>query len=134
MSGPLVGYGVLGKFTWRMLATVLAGQAIAIFFGALVARALAASTADERASGYLWVGSGLAVLALLAAGLMRRPYGVTLGWVVQLATFASAVVVRSMLVVGLIFTGLWVLCLVKGHRIDAEQAARSATEAAAEPR
>ena len=123
-------YGTLGKFTWRMLATVLGGQAIVIFFGALVARALAEANDDATSSALLWVGSGLAVLALLAAGLMRRPFGVTLGWLVQVATFVSTYWVRSMFVVGLIFGGLWVLCLVQGDRIDREQSARSEAAAA----
>jgi hypothetical protein len=118
----LVFYGRMGKFTWRMAATVLAGQSIAVFFGALVARGIGASTGDAASSAYLWVGSGLAVLCILAAGLMRRPFGVTLGWLIEVATFVSAVVVPAMLVVGVIFTALWVTCLVQGHRIDTLQA------------
>lgn len=115
-------YGRLGKFTWRMLATVLAGQALAIFFGALVARALASADGRAGAPTLLWLGSGLAVLSILAAGLMRRPYGVTLGWLVQVATWVSAVVLPMMVGVGLIFTALWFVCLVQGHRIDSQTA------------
>jgi hypothetical protein len=36
----IVLHGTTGKFTWRMLATVLAGQSLCLFFGALVARAV----------------------------------------------------------------------------------------------
>ena len=106
--GGLVLYGALGKFTWRMLATVVASQGVVIFLGALVARGLAKADGDNAATTWLWVGVGLAVLCFLAAGLMRRPWGVTLGWVIQLVTFASAVVLPAMLVVGLIFLTLWV--------------------------
>ncbi|MDV3223161.1 DUF4233 domain-containing protein [Intrasporangium sp.] len=116
-------YGTTGRFTWRMLATVLVGQSIAVFFGALVARAIAATGPDAKHSTtYLLVGSALAVLSIVAAGLLRRPYGVTLGWLVQLLTLVSALVVTAMLVVGLIFLALWVTCLVMGTRIDASQA------------
>ncbi len=110
----------LGKFTWRMLATVLASQAIVIFFGALVARGLAGieDGGDARAGRLLWVGSALAVLAVLAAGIMRRRGGVLLGWVVQIGTLASGLVVGNMFVVGLIFLALWVWCLRQGDRID----------------
>ncbi|MEP6628867.1 MAG: DUF4233 domain-containing protein [Lapillicoccus sp.] len=117
-------YGVTGKFTWRMGATVLAGQSVVVFFGALVARGIGAASEDRSAPAYLLVGSGLAVLCLLTAGLMRRPYGVTLGWLLQVATFLCAFVVPMMLVVGVIFTVLWVLCLWQGQRIDAIQAGR----------
>ncbi len=127
MTG-LTAYGVLGTFTWRMCATVLAAQSILVFFGALVARGLADAQGAAAASSYLLVGSGVSVLAVLAAGLMRTPYGVTLGWLVQAATFAAALVVPAMLVVGLIFGALWVTSLVQGHRIDTLQASRAAAE------
>lgn len=111
-------HGTLGKFTRRMLAVVLVGQGLSISFGALVARALSASAADGRDGQWLWAGMGLAVLCIATAGLLRQPWGVTLGWVCQALTLASAVVVPMMLVVGLIFLGLWILCLVQGERLD----------------
>ncbi len=118
-------YGVTGTFTWRMGATVLAGQSVIVFFGALVARGIGAATDNGSASAYLLVGSALALLCLVAAGLMRRPYGVTLGWLLQVVTFLCAIVLPMMLVVGVIFTLLWVVCLWQGRRIDAIQAGRS---------
>jgi hypothetical protein len=59
---------------------------------------------------------------------MRMPFGVTLGWLIQVATFLSATVLRMMLAVGVIFTLLWVVCLWQGRRIDEIQA-RGAAEA-----
>ena len=120
----IVLYGVLGKFTWRMLATVLAGQGIAVFLGALVARGIAVAEGDDAGTGWLWIGTGLAVLCFLAAGLMRRPWGVTLGWLIQVATFAAAFVVPAMLIVGFVFLVLWVGSLVVCHRVEQEQARR----------
>jgi len=126
----VVLYGSLGKFTWRMLATVLAGQGIVVFLGALVARGIADARGDTTGSAWLWVGVGLAVLCFLAAGLMRRPWGVTLGWLIQAATFAAAVVVPAMVVVGFIFLVLWVGSLVVCHRVEREQARREREAAA----
>ncbi len=120
----IVLYGTLGKFTWRMLATVLAGQGIAVFLGALVARGIAAADGNDAGSAWLWVGIGLAVLCFLAAGMMRRPWGVTLGWLIQVATFAAAFVVPAMLLVGFVFLVLWVGSLVVCHRVEQEQARR----------
>lgn len=117
MSG-LVFYGRLGKFTWRMCAAVLAAQSIAVFFGALVARGIAVADSSGAATAYLLVGSALAVLCVIPAGAMRSPVGVTLGWFIQAATFAATAIVPVMALVGVIFTSLWVLCLVQGHRID----------------
>jgi hypothetical protein len=121
----IIFYGQTGKFTFRMLATVLGGQSICILLGALVARAIAA-TDEGSGSGtaYLVVGVGLGVLCIVAAGLMRRPWGVTLGWVVQALTLLSALVVPMMLIVA-----LWVTCLVKGTQVDAVVARREAAPA-----
>lgn len=116
--------GTLGKFTWRMLAAVLGGQGLVILLGALLARGAAIADKATNATTLLWAGVGLAVLAFLAAGLLRGPLGLPLGWLVQLLTWASAFLVPTMIGVGLVFTGLWVLCLVKGQEIDAVVAAR----------
>ena len=121
----LTFYGGLGTFSWRMLATVLAGQSVVVFFGALVARALASAGGDGRSGTWLAVGSGLAALCLVGAATMRRPWGVTLGWAIQVLTLASAVVVPAMILVGLLFLALWVLCMVQGRRVDALQARRA---------
>ena len=120
----VVLYGALGKFTWRMLATVLASQGVVVFLGALLARGLAGAQGDDRASTWLWIGIGLAVLCFLAAGLMRRPWGVTLGWLIQVATFACAFVVPAILGVGLNFLVLWVGSLVLCRRVEDQVAAR----------
>ena len=130
-------YGTQGKFTFRLLAMALFGQAVILSFFALVARGNA--IADGRpADGQqlLWVGLGLAVLALVAAGLMRRPYGITLGWVVQALTWASAVLVTAMLGVAVVFTALWVLLLVQGSKVDrivSDRESRADAEAGAGP-
>lgn len=124
-------WGRLGTFRWRMLAVVLAAQSILIFFGALVARGLAIAGGDSaQGDRLLWVGSGVALLAIVAAGLMRTPLGVTLGWLVQVLTWASAVIVPAMIAVGLIFTGLWVWSMVSGARIERMMAERSQGTAA----
>ena len=69
---PIVG--PLGKFTWRMLAVVLAGQAIAVFFGAQVARGLAIAEGNPGlGQQWLWIGIGISLLAVLALPTPRPP-------------------------------------------------------------
>jgi Protein of unknown function (DUF4233) len=112
-------YGTQGKFTFRLLAMALVGQAVILSFFALVARGNAiADGRPDDGQRLLWVGLGLSVLALLAAGLMRRPYGITLGWLVQLLTWASAVLVTAMVGVAVVFTALWLLLLLQGGKVD----------------
>ena len=124
-------YGTQGKFTYRLLAMALFGQAIILSFFALVARGNAiADGRPDDGQQLLWVGLGLALLALVSSGLMRRPYGVTLGWVVQALTWASALLVPAMIGVAVVFTALWVLLLLQGGKIDRIVAQREADEAA----
>lgn len=117
--------GPLGTFTWRMLATVLGGEGICVVLGAFLARSVAAT--NDSATSDLQLGAGLVlgVLCFVAAGGMRRGWGLPLGWLVQALVLLSAVVVPMMLGVGLIFGALWVVCLRKGHQIDAALAERA---------
>ena len=122
MSGPARGaltfYGVPGKMTRRLAGVVLGTQALAVFFGALVARALAAVNGAHSSGTFMLTGSLLAVLCILGAGLLRRPWGITVGWVLQVATLACAFIVPMMLLVGLLFGALWVTALVQGGNMD----------------
>lgn len=112
-----------GRFTWRMLATVLGSQSLVVFFGALVGRGMAGKDSSAWSFILLCVLAGVCVLA---AGLVRRPGGVLLGTVVQVLTVLSGFLVPMMFLVGLVFLGLWVLCLHQGRRIDAAEATRLA--------
>ncbi|UJH70717.1 DUF4233 domain-containing protein [Ornithinimicrobium sp. INDO-MA30-4] len=121
------------KMTRRIAAASLIGQGIAIFLGGLTARQFAIADGDPNglAQVYLWGGIGFAVACVLASGLLRKPYGLMVGWLIQLATFASALILPAMVWVGVIFGGLWWLSVVQGHRIDrirVEWAAQAASE------
>src|SRR5450631_25632 len=114
----LTPYGVPGKMTRRLAGVVLGTQGLAVFFGALVARALAAAAGSDGSGSFLLIGSLLAVLCILDAGLLRQRWGITVGWVLQIATLACAFIVPLMLLVGLLFGGLWLAALVQGHAMD----------------
>ena len=79
---------------------------------------MARVTDPDQASLYLWPGIGLAAACVVAAGVVRTRAGIAFGWLVQLATLASVIVVRPMLLVALIFGGLWVVALVQGRKMD----------------
>jgi len=114
----LTFYGVPGKMTRRLLGVVIGTQGLVVFFGALVARALAAIDGSDTSGSFLIVGSVLAVVCILDAGLFRRPWGVTVGWVLQVATLACTFIVPAMALVGLLFGALWLTALVQGHTMD----------------
>ena len=111
-------YGAQGKMTRRLAGVVIGTQGLAVFLGALVARALAAAEGSPTSSTFLLIGSLLALLCVLDAGLLGRPWGITLGWVLQIATLACAFIVPTMLFVELVFGALWLTALVQGHTMD----------------
>ena len=65
------------------------------------------------------LGGSAALLALVAAGLLRKPAGYLVGWVTQLAGVALGFVTTSMFAIGGLFALLWVVSFVLGKRLDA---------------
>ncbi|MGB7449530.1 MAG: DUF4233 domain-containing protein [Ornithinimicrobium sp.] len=133
MAG-LFSLDVPGRMTRRLAGVALLGQAMTVFFGALVARqfAIAGDEPEGRATVYLVGGVGLAGLCVLASGVLRRRGGVLLGWSAQVLTLASALVLPAMAIVALIFGGLWWMCLAQGGKIDDIRAQWERDEAAGE--
>jgi hypothetical protein len=64
------------------------------------------------------LGGGAAVLALVAAGLLRSRVGYVLGWLTQLAGLALGFLTTLMFVVGIMLAAVWVLAVVLGKRLD----------------
>lgn len=103
----------------RLAATCLALEAFLVFFATL-----AASAVSDLPDRTVWTGGGaLTLVCLLAAGVVRRPGGVAVGWVVQGLVLATALVLPAMVVMGLGFAALYAWFVVLGGRIDRERAA-----------
>lgn len=81
------------------------------------------SISDVSTSTALAVGLGLVIACVLVAGMLRRPWAYTLGWVIQVAAVALGFVVGIMFVLGAIFALLWGMADLLGRRIDRERAA-----------
>lgn len=101
-------------------ATVLASEALVVVFAALVAYGLRLAEPGAIAL----VAGGLALSAVLAAGLLRSAAGYVLGTAVQVWLVATGLVVPAMYVLGGLFAVLWVVGLRLGARIDRERAER----------
>lgn len=61
---------------------------------------------------------GAALLALVAAALLRSPVGYVLAWLTQLAGVALGLLTTSMFLVGSLLAAVWVLAFVLGKRLD----------------
>jgi hypothetical protein len=102
-----------------VLLSVLLFQVI-VFGLAIPVMILVSGVPAVSAAGF---AGGAALLALVAAGLLRRPIGYPLGWLTQLVGVALGLLTSTMFVVGAIFLALWVLSFGLGKRLDANAAA-----------
>ncbi|MEV6287382.1 DUF4233 domain-containing protein [Kribbella sp. NPDC051770] len=107
----------------RSLASIVLGfESIVLMLSTIVM----ISVADVSTGTALGVCLGLALLAIVAAGLLRTKVGYALGWVVQLGAVGLGFVVPVMFVLGLAFAAFWVMAIVLGRRIDEAKAAQAA--------
>ena len=73
---------------------------------------------DVPAAAAAGFGGVAAVLALVAAGLLRSGVGYVLGWLTQLAGLALGFLTTLMFIVGMLLAAVWVLAFVLGKRLD----------------
>ncbi|WP_217239963.1 DUF4233 domain-containing protein [Streptomyces sp. AC555_RSS877] len=107
-----------------LCASTLIGEVFIIGFAALVAM-----KDPDLSTTTVWTVSGVAMfLCLVLCGMVTRPGGVALGWVLQIALIASGVVVPTMFFLGAIFAALWWASVHYGRKID-EAKARFAAQA-----
>ena len=84
------------------------------------------SVADIRPAIAVPVCVGLALLAVVATGLLGNQVGYILGSVVQVGAVGLGFVVPVMFVLGLAFAGFWVAAIVLGRRIEEAKRAHEA--------
>lgn len=103
-----------------LCAAVLSLQAIVL--GLTTPVMIAVAGVDTRFA--LAAGLGLAVLALVVAGSLRRPWAYWLGHAVQVAAISLGFVLPVMFLLGAVFAALWVTALLLGRRVDEIKAGR----------
>ncbi|MFK0116790.1 DUF4233 domain-containing protein [Streptomyces sp. NPDC090994] len=107
-----------------LCSSTLIGEFFVIGFAGLVAM-----KDPDLTMGTVWTVSGIAMfLCVVLCGMVTRPGGVALGWVLQIALVASGLVVPMMYVLGVVFAGLWWASVHYGKKID-EAKARFAAQA-----
>lgn len=110
------------RSTQRALASIVLGfELIVVVLIGLTMFGLGIT--EPRELG-LYLGGGLGLLIIVALGVMRRgKIGIVLGWIVHVLMLLTAILLPMALIVGLLFTALWIYCMVKGAQIDRDRAA-----------
>ena len=107
-----------------MCAGMLVLQAVVLFLTGVVTIGMT----DIGALASLGLGLGLAVLCVLAAGMLGRPGGYALGWAIQVVSIGLGFVITAMFFLGVVFAGLWAASYFLGIKIDRERAERQVLE------
>jgi hypothetical protein len=98
--------------TRRAMAGVLGLEALVVL---LVPRAIKFTVGLGATRTSLLVA--LAVLLVLAAAMVRRPWGIAAGTVLQVPFILTGVWVVSMFVVGVVFAAIWLYLLNLRHEL-----------------
>jgi formate-dependent nitrite reductase membrane component NrfD len=103
-----------------LCSSVLGIEALVV----LLATSLATSNGSVANTTLAWIaGFTLMLLLILAIGTLRRPWGLSVGWAMQVLVLATSIVVGwTMLVVGLVFVALWFTAIWIGQRVETQRA------------
>jgi hypothetical protein len=107
-----------------MCAAILTLEAVVLFLSGLVMTGLT----DIGFGTAVAIGLSLGALCLLAAGMLRGPWGFRLGWLVQVVALTLGFVVTMMFFLGAVFAGLWAGAYLLGAKVDREKAERAELE------
>lgn len=107
---------------------VLTFESIIVFLGGLAVFGLKALPESIPQWWGIVVGSVLALVMLLTAGVLRYRWAIILGWVLQVIVALGGFLVPALFLVAIIFGGMWAYATIKGASLDARNA-RLAAEA-----
>jgi len=112
----------------KLAPIVLGFESIVVFLAGLTVFGLKALPAGVPPWWGI-VGGGIVGLACIAvAGMITKPWAITAGWVIQVIIALSAILVPAILLVVVIFGGMWAYATIMGARLDARRPAAPATE------
>ncbi len=100
------------KATRGALAGILGLEAVVVL---LIPRTIAFTSGLGAVRTGMCIG--LAVVLVAAAGLLRRPWGIGVGSVLQLVFTATGFMITTMFVVGALFLAIWLRLLMLRHEI-----------------
>ncbi|MDQ4502337.1 DUF4233 domain-containing protein [Sinomonas sp. ASV322] len=84
---------------------------------------------DLGAGLVLGVGFGLILVLVLACAVVRKPWGMGLGWILQLVLIALGFIEPMMFVVGALTALAWWYAIRTGARLDRENVQRDREQA-----
>ncbi|MEV7637149.1 DUF4233 domain-containing protein [Pseudarthrobacter enclensis] len=109
-------------------STVLLLEAFVMFFATLAVFGL--RRGEFPPALILGVGIALSAVMVLACAVLRKPWGIGLGWVLQVVLILTGIIEPAMFLVGVLFGICWWYGIRTGIRIDREAGEREREQAA----
>ena len=109
-------------------STVLLLEAFVMFFATLAVFGLRRELPPPAV--ILGVGIALCVVMIVACAFLTRPWGIGLGWILQLVLILSGIFEPAMFLVGALFAAAWWYGIRTGIRLDREAGERAREQAA----
>lgn len=100
------------KASRSALAAVLGLEALVVL---LIPRAIAFTTGLGPVRTGICIG--LAVVLVIGAALVRRPWGIGLGSALQVAVFATGIMIATMFLLAALFIAVWLRILMFRHDV-----------------
>uniref|UniRef100_UPI0026098633 DUF4233 domain-containing protein n=1 Tax=Microbacterium sp. TaxID=51671 RepID=UPI0026098633 len=101
-------------------------ESIIVFLGGLVVYGLRVLPDGIEPWWGIIGGSVLALLMVITAGLLRHSWAIAVGWALQVVVLLGGFLVPALVIVAIIFGGMWAYATIKGASIDARNARRAA--------
>jgi hypothetical protein len=107
---------------------VLVFESVIVFLAGLAVYGLKALPAGIEPWWGVVGGSVFAVLMVAASGVVRWRWGIAVGWAMQVVLALAAFLVPAILIVALIFGGMWAYATIKGAALDRRNARLAASD------
>ncbi|MGF3055088.1 DUF4233 domain-containing protein [Microbacterium sp. YY-01] len=104
--------------TQKLGSVVLGFEAIVVGLGGLTVYGLKALPEGVAPWWGIVGGAVVGIAMVVTAGFVGTRAGVITGWVLQVIVALSAFLVPAMLIVALVFGGMWVYAMIVGARVD----------------
>jgi hypothetical protein len=108
-------------------STVLLLEAFVVFFATLAVFGL--RRGEFPPALILGIGIALSLVMVFACAVLSKPWGVGLGWILQIVLILTGIVEPMMFLVGALFGLAWWYGIRTGIRIDSESAKREREQA-----
>jgi hypothetical protein len=104
-------------------SVVLTFESVVVFLGGLAVFGLRALPEGIEPWWGVVGGIVLAALMLATAGMLRRRWAVGVGWALQAVLALGGFLVPALVLVALIFGGMWAYATIKGAALDRRNSA-----------